>query len=191
MKEVWRAIHGFEGSYQVSNLGRVKSLSRSSGNAQNISDRLLSLSKERNGYLRVRLWNHQRVTRCLVHRLVAEAFIPNPGDKPQVNHKDGNKLHNHADNLEWVTQSENAKHAIDTGLYVPTVAHLWSGLPGTANPRAKAVDQIDAGGRLIRTWGTLTQAEKHYGFWGGALNRVLARGNKLYKGFYWNYHYDK
>ena len=101
MSEVWQKVKGYEDSYLVSNHGRVKSLS---------SSRVFTGSNS--GYARCRIGG--RMLR--VHRLVAEAFIPNPENKPQVNHLDGDKQNNHVSNLEWCTNAENAIHAYQTGI---------------------------------------------------------------------------
>lgn len=103
--EQWIAVQEFE-KYLVSNLGRVKREEK----------QILKAEKTKRGYLRVLLSVNGIVTRKSVHRLVAIAFIPNPEDKPQVNHKDGNPENNKITNLEWVTQSENQFHAVRTGL---------------------------------------------------------------------------
>lgn len=98
MDEIWKDIKGYEGLYQVSNLGRVKSL----GNLQNKKEKLLK-TNICNGYYAVYLYKNSKKKICLCHRLVAEAFIPNPKNLPFVNHKDDNKLNNRMDNLEWRT----------------------------------------------------------------------------------------
>jgi hypothetical protein len=109
--EIWSDISGFEGKYQVSNLGRVKSLSR-----KRVSkDRFLTLQVD-DGYYKVGLYNFcKQRKRVFVHRLVALAFIPNPLNYSVVNHKDCNKQNNNVDNLEWVTTQENTKHAMENG----------------------------------------------------------------------------
>ena len=107
MVEKWLDIPYYDG-YQVSNLGRVKSLARNFSKKDIILKPLLINS----GYYIVNLWKDNKCTHKLIHRLVAEGFINKPSDKNVVNHKDGNKLNNNANNLEWVTQLENVKHAI-------------------------------------------------------------------------------
>lgn len=107
MIEKWKDVKGFEGKYQVSNLGRVRSFQRCKPN----ENKILKHEIMWNGYSRVGLCVKEKKKRCKIHRLVAEAFIPNPDNLPEVNHKDGNKLNNHADNLEWVSRADNMKHA--------------------------------------------------------------------------------
>lgn len=108
-QEIWKDIEGTDGKYQVSNLGRVKSI-------QGKREGFIKPEINIGGYLTVHLRvNHKNLNR-VVHRLMMKAFIPNPENKPFVNHKDGNKLNNSFENLEWCTASENRKHAYDTGL---------------------------------------------------------------------------
>ncbi len=111
--EVWKWIFGFEGLYQISNFGRVKSFYVRKGK-QGIL--ILKPHLTRNGYLNIKLNKNGEGKDFLIHRLVAQAFIPNPENKSTVNHKDGNKFNNCVENLEWQTQSENNHHAVNTGL---------------------------------------------------------------------------
>lgn len=121
MEEVWKDVKDWEGLYQVSNLGRVRSLDKKVNCKYGKTKihrgkiRTLSISK-RYGYVRVSLWDKGKRLNCSVHRLVAEVFCENPDSKEWVNHKDGNKQNNVSTNLEWVTGSENIKHAMETGL---------------------------------------------------------------------------
>jgi hypothetical protein len=120
MKEVWKDIVGFEGFYQVSNLGRVKSLEKKvpyGYGLRTIPERILKNNINQCGYCYVVLYKDTCKRKHKVHRLVAEAFIENPNNKKCVNHKDGNKQNNCVDNLEWVTHSENMQHASDSGLW--------------------------------------------------------------------------
>ena len=110
--EIWKDIEGFEGKYQVSNKGRIKSLCFR-------TPRILRLCKDKTNYLRVALQGKNFIRNAAVHRLVAESFIPNPENKPIVNHIDGNKQNNCVENLEWATYQENSDHAWKTGLLKP------------------------------------------------------------------------
>jgi hypothetical protein len=104
--EIWKKIEGFE-NYSVSNEGRVK------------NDKIfLKLSYNKRGYSQVVLWNKNKNKIQTIHRLVAQAFIPNPDNKPEVNHIDYNKTNNHVSNLEWATKKENEDHALQNGLKV-------------------------------------------------------------------------
>jgi len=118
--EVWKDITGFEGFYMVSNTGKVKSLDRwivnSKGSLRFFKGCNIPPKLNRVGYLRCPISKEGRCYFKILSRLVAMAFIPNPENKPEVNHKDGNKLNNKASNLEWSTVSENRKHAWDLGL---------------------------------------------------------------------------
>ena len=102
MKEIWRDIKGYEGLYQVSNWGKVR----------NGKGQIMFQEPNHKGYMRVRLVKSGNKKNKRVSRLVAEAFIPNPDNLPQVNHKDGNKMNNSFTNLEWITMEENIEHAL-------------------------------------------------------------------------------
>lgn len=110
--ETWKEIPGTNGRLAVSDRGRVKSFLRNKQEGA-----ILKATTDKKGYLRLRVTLDREKLSYKVHRLVAEAFVPNPGCKPQVNHKDGNKKNNSADNLEWVTNAENASHAMGRGLW--------------------------------------------------------------------------
>ena len=135
MKEIWKDIAGYEGLYQVSNLGRIKSLDKRI--PSKLRNQVYTVKKGKmlvpncnnnSGYFKVRLTKEGKTFNCLVHRLVAEAFLQNNDNKPQVNHKDGNKLNNKVENLEWSTNKENRKHALANNLHVCGEKCTWSKL---------------------------------------------------------------
>lgn len=128
MVEIWKAVKSFEGLYEVSNTGKVRSVDRIIIRKNGIrlpckgKELFFTISKvDEKAHLpraRVQLWKENQAYLKAVHRLVAEAFIPNPENKPTVNHKDGNPLNNYVENLEWATFSENNKHALKKGLII-------------------------------------------------------------------------
>lgn len=122
--EKWVRISGYEHLYEISNIGRVKSL----GNNRFKIDKMVKLAKDKNGYSYVCLWKKGLGKKIKIHRLVATAFIPNPDNKPMVNHKNGIKTDNRVKNLEWCSCKENVAHAILSGL---------SKRHGSDNPSAK------------------------------------------------------
>jgi hypothetical protein len=116
MTEIWKDIKGYEGLYQVSNLGNVKSLSYR--NHTSFSERELILKPWcLKGYKGISLTRNNKPRRRLLHRLVAQAFIPNPENKPEVNHKDFDHGNNYVENLEWMTHLENICHAAKGGRF--------------------------------------------------------------------------
>ena len=115
MEEIWRGIQGYEGLYEVSNLGRVKSCERMCKTGRQLAEHLLpeKILKprlEKDGYLRIGLYKDSKPKFFNIHRLVAQAFIPNPANKPFINHLDCNRQNNCVDNLEWVTHKENIQY---------------------------------------------------------------------------------
>ena len=112
MEEIWKPIKGYEGLYEVSNLGRVKSLKRWHHPRENI----LKNKFTTDGYYETALLKNGKYKYIRTHRIVAQTFIPNETNKKEVNHKDGNKLKNCVDNLEWCTSKKKKKHAYKLGL---------------------------------------------------------------------------
>ena len=145
MEEEWRDIAGYEGLYQVSDLGRIKSLDyRRTGRTQ-----VLKSIMDRGGYLQVGLWKNGKRKKYLVHRLVAETFLPNPSGLKQVNHIDENKQNNSVDNMEWCTCQYNINHGTRNAR--------------VAIARSKPVEQLTKDGRLIAVWPSMAEATRQTG----------------------------
>ena len=148
MEELWKDVKGYEGQYKVSNLGNVKSLKYLHHNKEAI----IKGGIKKTGYRQVILSKNYKNKYVSVHRLVAEAFIPNPLNKPQINHINGNKLDNRVGNLEWCTGSENVIHAYKTGLQIPKTAEN--------NLYSKKVNQYDMNNNLIRKYYAVREAAR-------------------------------
>ena len=121
-EELWKDIKGYEGLYQVSSFGRIKSLLGWNGHKYVYREKILNpyMQNSKGTYYRsvVKLKKNGKAKDYKVHRLVAQAFIPNPNNLPQINHIDGNPLNNNVNNLEWCTQKYNVNHAIDNELKI-------------------------------------------------------------------------
>ena len=136
-KEIWKDIKNYEGLYQISNFGNVKSFKR--------KEKELRKCKNARGYLVVSLCSNRIAKKFYVHRLVAQTFLDNPKNYCQVNHIDGNKKNNAVNNLEWVNSQENMKHAYENKL---------------TKGRRKKVYQYDLNGNLINIYESRTKASK-------------------------------
>ena len=123
MQEIWKDIPNYEGLYQASNLGRIKSVQRIAKkeykNNRIVKEKIMNGTKNQDGYLKAHFKNKElNIDKGLfIHRLVAQTFIPNPNNFPQINHIDGNKLNNCITNLEWCTNLYNQQHAWKNGLH--------------------------------------------------------------------------
>lgn len=164
MQEIWKDIKEYEGLYQISNLGNLISIKH------NHIKPIVVRKNQR--YLRVNLWKNGKYKTFSIHRLVAESFLPNPNNFPVVNHKDGNKLNNKADNLEWCTQSHNVKESYKLGLqkvftppmrenYIPwNKGKKMSADYINKNYSTKRVNQYTMNNDFIKCWNSIAQAEK-------------------------------
>ena len=145
----WIDVPSFKGVLQVSDTGQVKRLARykksKSGSMTYMPEKVLKLSVSRYGYHRCCISIDNQQYDLLVHRLVAEAFVPNPEKKPEVNHINGIKTDNRPENLEWCTTAENIQHAQANGLSADQPK-------GNANKLSKQLCQYDLSGNLIKMW---------------------------------------
>ena len=186
----WVPIDGFGGYYEVSNTGNVKSVSRimiggtGGSTIHNLPERIMKLTTNKKGYLQVCLHANKVQQTRLVHRLVAEAFVKNPKNKPYVNHIDCNKQNNCADNLEWVTNLENQQHANRNGLY-QSKRRIEARKQG-AIKRQKPVRQLDLWGKTIAEYPSIKDAQKQLGIC--QISAVcLKRSRKTAGGYQWEF----
>lgn len=143
MEEIWKDVVGYEGNYLVSNLGRIKAVPHIvtyKDRSYTSKERIMSLQYDACGYLQVRLSKNAKKKTQKVHRLVAIAFIPNPDNLPEINHKDENKTNNRVDNLEWCDRNYNMQYGKNT--------HL----------QRKPVAQYSLDGKLIRKYESIKDA---------------------------------
>lgn len=156
--------------YQISSIGTVS----------NPRGYILKGNNNGKGYLSIHLsGSTNNKQRLYIHRIVAQAFIPNPDNLPQVNHKDGNKSNNHVDNLEWTTQLENNRHAWNTGLCKDVTKN-----------RKKRVKQIDKNGEVIKVWESCADAARYYSCTKELINQAARKTCtrcKSAKGYIWEY----
>lgn len=179
--EVWKDVKGYEGLYQVSNYGRVKSVDRlvdykSKGGRmfKRIVKGTILKPKGNPKYLGLTLSKNGQFTTVYVHRLVAEAFLPNPCNLPEVNHKDENPKNNRVENLEWCTKIENVRYG--------------TGILRSACTRSKKIAQYTESGELVEIYPSLAEVERRTG-WGSSNISKVAKGDggrKRY-GYIWRY----
>lgn len=156
MVEEWKTID-INPNYEVSNFGRVR----------NKKGHIMKLQVGTHGYFQVNLDFDGKNKTKKVHRLVATAFIPNPYNKPQINHIDGNKQNNHISNLEWCTGSENVKHAFNIGLNenmrkVSSIT-IKNAQKIAHEQRKRAVIQTDLNGNFVKEFSSAREAKDYYG----------------------------
>ena len=155
--EIWKDVIDYEGLYEMSNLGSIRSQART-GTKGGILKQKLSNT----GYWSVRLSKNGTVRSNNVHRIFAKLFIPNPENKPCINHKDGVKSNNDINNLEWCTYKENTAHAIDAGLQTPTHMNL-SNVCGKNHPKSKTTYQYDSSNNKLRSFDSRKEASETTG----------------------------
>lgn len=166
MEEIWKDIVDYEGLYQVSNLGRVKSLVRKGV----LKEKMLKPFIHQKGYLQIGLHKNGKYIKYLVHRLVAEAFIPNPNNLPEVNHKDENKQNNVVSNLEWCDRSYNNTYG--------------TMIKRRVEKQSKPVLQYTIDGILVKEWSSIMECGRN-GFHIFCISSCCNGKQKIHKGFKW------
>lgn len=183
--EFWKQIVGFEGLYEVSNNGKIKSLGNGkSTNSNTKKERFLTIKVTTNGYTKVKLSKNSKRFYFSVHRLVALNFIENPSNKREVNHIDGNKLNNCVDNLEWITSSDNQKHAFGLG--------LQKSIKGKDHLQSIPINQFDLNGNFIKEWDSINSLKRILGFNSFGIIGCCKKKvkHKTAYGFKWEYKND-
>ena len=170
MKEIWKDIEGYEGKYQISNYGNVKSLKKK----KHQCDYLLKPFITKNGYLRVSLSKNNKYVQPLVHRLVAEYFINNPYNYKEINHKDENKLNNNVDNLEWCNRKYNVLYGTAKKREAIT-KHLYY------------VEQYDLKLNFIKKWESLKEIETKTNYKKNNIQQNCLGNTKSAYGYIWKY----
>lgn len=207
-KEIWKNIPNYEGLYQVSNLGNIRSLDKFSftNNRFNkmkrkVKGRILKpYLNEKTGYLQIVLSNNKKQKTWLVHRLVAQTFISNLENKPQVNHIDGDKNNNNINNLEWCTCSENIKHAFINNLSHSNFKvqcgsnHHFFGKHHSTEAKQKMkeshykkVAQYDKNNNLIKIWDGIKQVQEKLNINNGNISECCKQKRKTAGGYIWRY----
>lgn len=169
MEEIWKDIEGYEGLYQVSNMGRVKSVRKN----------IIMKPSVSKGYYVINLCIRGKATLCRVHRLVAMTFIPNPDNLPQVNHKDENHFNNNLNNLEWCDSKYNNNYG--------TKSERISNLLLNNKKISKTVLQYSMDGTFIREWISVREAERITGFDCGHISACCNNKRKSAYGYLWKY----
>lgn len=172
MQEIWKDIEGYEGVYQISNFGNIKKLNYNNSGFS----KKLHIIKTKKDYYKIILDNKI----FLIHRLVAETFIPNPKNKPQVNHIDGNKTNNNVTNLEWCTAQENIIHAYKIGLRKPIYKK------GFESEKNRKVNQYDLQGNFLNSYYSIDYAKSIYGKSSHIVECCQGK-RKQAKGYIWKY----
>lgn len=176
--EVWRDVKGFEGLYQVSNMGRVKILARIDKWGYKRKERMVKSSLSASGYLQINLYKNGKHCVTRAHRLVAQAFIPNPNNYPIINHKDEVRTNNKVSNLEWCTVEYNNNYG---------TRNIKGSITKTNGLRCKKVAQLDKKGNLIKVWISSADSGRH-GYNQSGVSACCYGLKEQHKGYFWMYY---
>lgn len=197
--EIWKPIMGYEGLYECSNLGRVRSLDRIDSNNHPLKGVILKPYISNSGYLLVGLYKQQKRDRKLLHRLVAEAFIPNPDNKPEIDHintiKTDNTVFLNEDgsinyektNLRWTTRKENINNPLTKTKMQINARKPSKGKYGKKHHRSKPIIQYDKEGNFIKEWDCANDVERVLGISNKHIGSVCLGKRKSCGGYIWKY----
>ena len=182
--EIWKDVAGYEGFYQVSNKGNVRSVARKDSIGRKCGGRVRKPMYHRHGYLQVDMYKNGKVKRKYIHRLVAESFIPNPKGFLEINHKDESKSNNRVENLEWCTREHNMNHG--------------TLIERSSQARSKKVKAINIKTGEVLTFNSTREAgRKGYsyenvakacrGTYKGKNGKLIGGDGRKYKGYVWSY----
>ena len=180
--EVWRDVTGYEGLYKVSNKGNVFSVVRKDSMGRECGGRTLKQLRDKVGYLRVTLYKNDARKHKFIHRLVLEAFVPNPNNYPEVNHRDEDKANNCVENLEWCTSKYNNNH----GTRIEKSARTNSKKIRAVNVETGEVLTFNSGVEAINKGYSRAVYEACNGIYRDSNGNLIGGGN-LYRGHRWSY----
>lgn len=180
MSEVFIAIKGYEGLYEISNKGNIKSLQKYRGTGYScfIPERLMQPKSNGLGYLRIFLSKNSIKEPFYIHRLVAQHFVENSDGLPEVNHENGDKNCNEYWNLKWCTRKENEEHAWNTGLKT---------MIGSNHFRSIGIAQLDLKGNVIKEWVNGSEVQRVLGYSTSHISKCCRNSSKTAYGFKWAY----
>lgn len=183
INEIWKSVEEFNGLFEISNKGRLKRVL----NSPNMPDNnILKGEITQHGYRQYHIKINGESFKRRAHRLVAQAFIENNKNLPQVNHIDGNKLNNNVENLEWCTQLENNRHALRTGLRQINLEQIRKAQKVSSEKQKKKVGQYNLNGELIKIFECLQDTEKCFKN-SSNIGRVCSGKGKTAYGYKWKY----
>lgn len=185
MIEIWKDIDDYNGIYQVSNLGRIKSLC----NNKTRKEKILKLKKSKDGYLYAILNKNNKRKNFSVHRLVAQAFIPNPENKPCIDHINTDRSNNRVENLRWVTPKENMNNPLTKEKISKNNAKTMKDKFGNKHNNSKPVLQFTKDGEFIRKWGCAMDVERELEIKSKLISRCCRGKKKTTYGYKWHFHY--
>lgn len=179
MEEIWKDIPNYEGLYQASNFGKIRSYPRKGTRIKN-DFYILQGGVNKKGYKQIILRKNNIPKTISLHRLIAKTFIPNLDNKSQINHIDGNKLNNKVENLEWIDNLENMRHSIKIGLRDEAIKKL-------KYINCKKINQYDINNNFIKQWNSIIEIQRELKIPNQNISKVCQHKRKTAGGYIWEY----